>query len=91
MREKLNSNILWKSLTSRTKEGRFGGMFGSMCVSGTIKGSEHIMKMKSADSGENLIDLLKEIQGSGQSNEDFCQRCLDTRYEKVLLRMWNFT
>ena len=64
------------------EEGRFGGMFGSMCVSGTIKGSEQIMKMKSADSGENLIDLLKEIQGSGQSSQDFCQRCLDTRYEK---------
>ena len=64
------------------EEGRFGGMFGSMCVSGNIKGAEHIMKMKSADSGENLIDLLKKTQGSSLSSQEFCQRCLDTRYEK---------
>ena len=81
MREKLNSNIHWKLLTLRTKKEDSVECLGQ-CVSGNIKGAEHIMKMKSADSGENLIDLLKKTQGSSLSSQEFCQRCLDTRYEK---------
>ena len=45
------------------EEGRYGGMFGSMCLSGTISETE-IKKMRSADSGESIVEALKRFGGT---------------------------
>ena len=48
------------------EEGRFGGMLGSMCIAGGgILSEEDILAMSSADSGENVVDLLVKHTSSG--------------------------